>query len=140
MPVKAIEKLQPIPGKHRKVAVAPSLYIHISPTGGRSWIFRYVRRVVKVDMGIGSARELSRDEAIEKVRELQAMRKAGIDPHAARREAVVAGEAVADVPTFKAACETYHTAQAGTWSASHAAAWLKEMDREIMPTLGKLRA
>ena len=83
MPIKAIEKLQPKPGKHRKVAVAPSLYLLLSPTGGRSWIFRYVRKGVKIDMGLGSARELSRDEAIEKVRALQAMRKDGVDPLAA---------------------------------------------------------
>lgn len=139
MPVKAIDKLQPMPGKHRKVAVAPSLYIHISPTGGRSWIFRYVRNGIKIDMGIGSARELSRDEAIDKVRELQAMRKAGIDPLAARREAVIAGEAVSSIPTFKACAEAYHAANAGTWSVAHAKAWLLEMEREIFPTIGKLR-
>ena len=132
MPIKAIEKLQPKPGKHRKVAVAPSLYLHLSPTGGRSWIFRYVHKGVKIDMGIGSARELSRDEAIEKVRALQAMRKDGVDPLAARREAVTVGKAIADVPAFKTCALDYHTANMAGWSAGHAAAWLKEMEREII--------
>jgi hypothetical protein len=64
------------------------------------------------------------------------MRKAGIDPLAARREAVLAGEAIADGRAFKACALDYHTANIAGWSAGHAAAWLKEMEREVFPTLG----
>jgi len=134
MPVKAIEKLRP--GKH---ACAPCLYIHVSRTGGRSWVYRYVRSGAKVDMGIGSYRELSRDEAIDKVAELQAQRKAGIDPLTARRDTAKADAEAAGVPTFRAAALGYHKANGGTWSASHAASWLKEMDREVMPAIGNVR-
>ena len=114
MPVKKIEVL---PGG--RWAVASSLYLFVSPTGGRSWVFRYTGPKGKVvDMGIGSYRELSRDKAIERVAELQAMRKAGIDPLAERRAAVIAGAATAS-PTFKACALDYHTANAGTDRRAH---------------------
>ena len=132
MPVKAIEKLPP--GFH---AVAECLYLSKTATGGASWVFRYVVKGRKTNMGIGSARELSRDEAIAEVARLQAMRKAGIDPLAERRAAVIAGAATAS-PTFKACALDYHTANAGTWSKSHGAAWLLEMQRGAFPAIGDL--
>jgi integrase len=92
-------------------------------------------------MGIGSARELSRDAAIEKVAQLQALRRAAIDPLAARREAVIAGEAVTtgtSTRSFRQAVVDYHAAHAKGWSEAHARTWLKEMEREVMPVLGDL--
>jgi integrase len=130
MPVKAIDKLGT--GKH---AVAPFLYLYRKPTGGASWLYRYVANGSKIDMGIGSLRDVSRDDAIAKVAELQALRKAKIDPRAARRETA---KPVATVPTFKAAALAYHATQAAGWSKSHAAAWIAEMEREAFPAIGAL--
>jgi hypothetical protein len=132
MPLKRIDALPA--GRH---AVAENLYLFRSATGGASWVFRYFDGKRKIDLGIGSARAMSRDDAIAKVAELQALRKAGVDPLTERRARVIT-DAV-KVPTFREAMIAYHAEQAKGWSKSHADAWLKEMERECLPAIGDMR-
>jgi len=75
------------PGLH---AVSPGLYIAIGKKiegrpGSRSWIFRYTVAGRKRDYGIGSCRELSRDDAEREIARLRDLRRAGIDPIEQRR-------------------------------------------------------
>lgn len=132
MPVRQIEKLPP--GKH---AVAPSLYIAVSHIGGRSWVYRFTVAGRKVDMGIGSCRTMTRDDALREVEKLQAQRRAGVDPLTARRQNAAA-DAV-HCPTFRQAAIDFHKSKAKAWSKSHAKAWLLEMEREVFPAIGDNR-
>jgi Arm domain-containing DNA-binding protein len=109
MPIRQIEKLKS--GEH---AVAPSLYIAVSPTGGRSWVYRHVRNGRKIDMGIGSCRAMSRDDAMREVERLQTQRRAGVDPLAARRRNAAADAVHCHCPTFRQAAIDFRQSRPGT--------------------------
>jgi hypothetical protein len=82
MPLRQIDRLPP--GLY---AVAPGgLYIAIGATGSRSWIFRYCVAGRKRDFGLGSCRDLSRDDAEIEVQKLRVMVRRGEDPIDAKGE------------------------------------------------------
>jgi hypothetical protein len=105
---------------------ALSLYPR-EPHGRPFMVFRFVANGGKPDMGKGSCRELSRDEAIDKIAELQAQRKAGIDPLAARR-AHVMSDAV-KVPMFRQAMLVSYAEQAKDGSRATSTHGLRKMER-----------
>lgn len=69
------------PGMH---ADGGGLYLQVSSSGGRSWIFRYRLDGRLRDMGLGSARDISLREARELAGRARAVRVAGGDPLADR--------------------------------------------------------
>lgn len=77
------------------------LYLQVSKTGSRSWIFRYRLNGRLRDMGLGSARDISLQEARQEAAAARGKRALGIDPLTARSEQRAQGqrlwgEAVAD--------------------------------------------
>lgn len=82
------------------------LYLSVRPSGSRSWVFRYRKRIKKNvsslrEMGLGSAgpNGLPLQEARDRAIALKAGLRAGIDPIEAKR-AAPAVEAAADKRTF----------------------------------------
>ena len=80
MSLRKIDQLGP--GLH---AVAPQLYLAVGATGSQSWIFRYSVGSRKRDFGLGSARDLGRDDAETEVQKLREMVRRGEDPIDAKR-------------------------------------------------------
>lgn len=66
------------------------LYLQITPTGARSWIFRYRVAGRERQMGLGPLAFVSLAEAREKARAARLQRYNGEDPLGARAEAEVA--------------------------------------------------
>jgi hypothetical protein len=60
------------------------LYLQVSPTTSRSWIFRYARHGKSHEMALGSERDVSLAEARVKAGEARRQLVSGIDPLAAR--------------------------------------------------------
>lgn len=78
--VKMIERLKE-PGKYGD---GRNLYLHVSKTGSKSWLFIY-RRLGRDRMrGLGSCRNVSLEEAREKAGEYRAMLRQGIEPPVSR--------------------------------------------------------
>lgn len=108
-----------------------NLFLHISPNGGKRWIFAY-RGAPKPDsknnryeMGLGSAAPGPDCITLAKARELaedaRRLKKQGIDPLEAKRSA---GKAERAVPTFGAFADDYIKSHAPKFrNSKHLAQW-----------------
>jgi integrase len=129
MPLRQIDRLPP--GLH---AVSPGgLYIAVGETGSRSWIFRYVADGRKRHFGIGSCRDIDRDQAEREVEKLRELRRTGVDPIDARR-AKTLGKALSI--SFEECARRFHKSQEAGWSASHTRSWLSDLERDVFPVIG----
>jgi integrase len=135
MPLRQIDRLPP--GLH---AVAPSLYIAIGKdaegkSSSRSWIFRYVANGRKRHFGIGSCRDIDRDQAEREVEKLRELRRQGIDPIDAKR-AKTLDKALSI--TFEQCARRFYKSQEAGWSASHKRAWLADLERDVFSVIGNV--
>ena len=82
------------------------LYLHVSPTGAKSWILRTVVHSRRRDIGLGSASLVSLAEAREAARRLRKIARAGGDPLAQRgKETLTFAEAAKRVHAILARME-----------------------------------
>src|SRR5207249_1117777 len=97
----AVPKLRP--GMH---ADGGGLYLQVTASGARTWVYRFMLRGRAREMGLGPLHIVSLTQAREKARECRKLRHEGIDPIEARN-ANRAGErlSAATAMTFKACAE-----------------------------------
>lgn len=121
------------------------LYLQVSATGAKSWIFRYVSPAGEAkgkrrDMGLGPIRLLGLADARRRVLDLGAQLRDGIDPLEERRaqeiaQAVQAAKAI----TFRACAEAYIAAMKPGWrNSKHGAQWGSTLEAYAYPVLGPL--
>jgi len=109
---KEVERLK-TPGRHSD---GGGLYLAIDNKGRRRWVFMYVRRGHRVELGLGGGRDLPLATARTEATALRAMLANGEDPKAAR-----AGE---EVPTFGECADAYVETMQSSWrNTKHAAQW-----------------
>jgi len=72
------------------------LYLQVTAAGSRSWIFRYRDGKRLRDMGLGSARDVTLQQARKEAAAARQQRAAGLDPIQARDEARRAARAAAE--------------------------------------------
>lgn len=116
------------------------LYLQVTGTGAKTWIFRYQLAGRRRDMGLGSAATVALAEAREKALAERKRVAAGVDPIEARR-ASAAAQALAEAKatTFKEAAESYIAAHRAGWkNAKHAAQWAATLEAYAYPVIGKL--
>src|SRR4051812_6932621 len=78
------------------------LYLQVTATGAKTWIFRYVLNGKRRDMGLGSTATFSLADARLKAIEARKLVKSGIDPIDARNgQAAVEAAPVVKSMTFK---------------------------------------
>lgn len=110
------------------------LYLQVTPTGAKSWIFRFTRHGKTRDMGLGPTHTVGLADARA---EAVLARKAlidGMDPLDARRAALAAK---AGIPTFAEAAAEYIAEQAKGWTnAKHGDQWTNTLVTYAMPTIG----
>lgn len=70
--------------KAGRYADGGGLYLHVSETGAKSWIWRGVVRGRRRELGLGPVRDYSLLEAREKAREYRKAAREGRDPKAER--------------------------------------------------------
>ena len=84
------------------------LYLQVSPSGAKSWVFRYRDGGRLREMGLGPTHTLSLAEAREAALNCRKQRLAGIDPLEARHAARAAARLdAAKALTFKQCAEAY---------------------------------
>jgi integrase len=112
-----------------------NLYLQITNANARSWIFRYGNRYA----GLGSALNVTLEEARDAAYEYRKLLQQGIDPLDTRRarKAQTRLEAAKAV-TFAKCAEGYFQAHSPGWKAKYAALWSSSMAQHILPTLGSL--
>jgi integrase len=108
------------------------LYLQITPTGTKNWLFRFELRHRERFMGLGSARTFSLQEARERARKARQLLADGIDPidHRNKTAEARAVEAAKD-KTFAEVATAYLRAHGGDWkNAKHAAQWKTSLTKE----------
>lgn len=116
------------------------LYLRVSATGARSWVFRFQIDGKRRDMGLGPFPDISLADARGKAAEHRKLRHEGIDPldaKAAQRQALRVS--IAKGRTFReCAVEFIEKNRAGWRNAKHAAQWTATLATYVYPTLGEL--
>lgn len=130
------------------------LYLHITPTGTKSWVFRYARKlggeVAKArEMGLGALHTVSLAEAREKALQCRKLLDDGLDPiehrgqqQAARVQAQIrtALDSQKSAMTFDKCVADYITSKSAEWSNDkHEQQWTNTLKTYASPVIG-LRA
>jgi integrase len=124
------------------------LYLQVTASGAKTWIFRYQIAGRRRDMGLGGFDPTAgSDGSLAKARErawaAKELVKQGIDPlvERDRREAAVAvaaAQAAQRAYTFQQCAEAYITAKRPGWkNEKHAAQWTSTLTTYAYPIIGK---
>lgn len=116
------------------------LYLQVSGTGTKSWIFRYERYGKERQMGLGPMHTVSLSEARDKAKECRASLLAGVDPLDARdAEKLALKLNQTKNVTFDYCAKEYIAAHRGGWkNAKHAAQWGSTIATYASPIIGSL--
>ncbi len=117
-----------------------SLYLQVSKSGSKSWIFRYTRSKKATDMGLGSFMDVSLKEARDRASELRKDIKSGINPMLEKiRLGHEAKLKQAKSITFAECATAYIDAKKIGWSsAKHAQQWPTTLEQYVFPVFGDL--
>jgi integrase len=114
------------PGKYED---GRGLRLVVSPSGARKWVFRFMQAGKRVEMGLGSATDVSLAQAREKAADARRLVKAGKDPIAARR-----AERTGGVPTFgEIADHLIESIEHGFRNAKHRYQWRQTLTQYAKP-------
>jgi integrase len=117
-----------------------NLFLQITPSGARSWIFRYEIHGRERAMGLGACRDFTLDQARERAGAARRLLKDNVDPLAQAHEArAQAAAAAAQMITFKVAAAGYYEVNKKEWtSKKHREQFHSRMATFVFPTLGNL--
>ena len=125
------------PGKYND---GQGLILHVITADRRNWILRYMRGGKERMMGLGSAGDVSLDEAREKAqaaRKLLAMHVDPIDNRRAEQKAAQAQQTA--LTTFTAAASAYIAAHEAGWrNAKHGQQWTNTLAADVEPVIGAM--
>jgi hypothetical protein len=125
------------PSKHR---VSRNLYLQVTETGARSWLFRYMRHGTSHWHGLGSCDLVSLAEARDKAIVCRKMLLAGMDPiehERAQRMQALLGTAA--IMTFEECAERYIAAHESSWrNPKHRQQWRNTLNTYVYPSIGPL--
>jgi len=125
------------PGRY---ADGGGLYLQVSQSGTRAWLFRFMRDGTARHMGLGPVRDVSLAEARTKASECRKVLLSGADPIEQRQAArVTAKFDSARAITFKECAERHIRAQEAGWkNATHRAQWKSTLATYAYPVIGDL--
>jgi len=131
--VKWIESGKREPGYY---ADGGGLWLRVTPTKTRSWIFRYTRAGKTHDIGLGAYLNVSLDRARTKAGDLRAALGRGDDPMALR---AAAQAQAASRMTFQQCAEKFIEANRSGWkNAKHGDQWAATLETYAYPIIGRL--
>lgn len=123
------------PGKY---PLGSCLYMQITESGSKSWIFRYSMNKKAHWMGLGSCKLLSLAEARSRVIDFQREMLNGVDPLAKKRAEAISALKTVDL-TFSDCANRYIEAHKQGWkNAKHAEQWLSTLSTYAFPLLGPM--
>ncbi|WP_315747585.1 MULTISPECIES: tyrosine-type recombinase/integrase [unclassified Bradyrhizobium] len=126
-----------MPGRY---ADGGGLYLQVTDTGTKSWLFRYMRLGKAREMGLGSVQTWTLAEARERARMQRQLLDEGKDPLEVRKEQEQqAALAKATTVTFEECASDYIKDQKPGWkNEKHADQWTSTLKRWVYPSIGKL--
>ncbi len=116
------------------------LTLQITPTGAKSWLFRYMIAGKPFAMGLGPTHTISLAEARQKALEARKLRLDGVNPLTAKKQSrIAAALANARMMTFDQCAEAYILAHKASWkNAKHAEQWTNTLNTYASPVFGRL--
>ena len=126
--------------KQGKYADGNGLYLQVSKSGSKSWLFRFMMDGKSREMGLGSINTVPLAKARIKALECKKLLREGIDPISDRFDRLNKTKADnRDVFTFKKCAEDYLKAHSASWgSLRHAEIWHSSIKRYADPVLGSM--
>ena len=116
------------------------LYLQVSPTLSKSWIFKFVRNKKATEIGLGSFGDISLEAAREQASEYRKLLKQGLNPLAEKRK--IERElhlSVAKSMTFAECAAAYIDINRHGWkNPKHAQQWSNTLKQYAYPAIGKL--
>lgn len=114
------------------------LYLRVTPSGSRGWIFRFGIAGRKRDAGLGRFPNVSLAKAREAAARCRSLVAEGIDPIVARHEAREAARAeAAEAMTFEACAKAYVAAHESGWrNEKHRQQWRNTLATYVYPVFG----
>jgi hypothetical protein len=114
------------------------LYLQVSVTGSKSWIFRFTINGRQREMGIGAVHTVGLSEARLKAKEQRLLLADGKDPLEVRKAALDAATlASARMMTFDQCAAQYIAAHRKSWkNAKHAGQWAATIQTYASPVFG----
>lgn len=116
------------------------LYLRVSESQTKSWIFRYKLNKRQREMGLGSYPLRSLSEAREKATEARRLLLDKIDPIDARiSEKQKLARDISKSMSFDECAKAYIEQHKASWTnAKHAAQWESTLSKRVSPVIGKL--
>ena len=116
------------------------LWLQVSRTGTKSWLFRYTFNGKQREMGLGAVHTVSLADARMKAQECRTMLLEHIDPIESRKtERLATALARAKLMTFDQCAAAYIDAHRASWkNAKHAQQWTNTLQTYASPIIGKL--
>jgi integrase len=116
------------------------LYLRVSATGAKSWVFRFQVAGRRRDMGLGAYPALSLADARGKAADARRQLQDGVDPLSAKRSARQA-QRFAEVKgrSFRQTAEEFIARNEAAWrNSKHRNQWRTTLSRYVFPILGDL--
>jgi integrase len=139
--VNRFAKVSKTPGMH---ADGDGLYLCVANAESGSWIFRFKIDGRSRDMGLGSLRDVTLEEARQQAGDARKLKKQGIDPIAAKaaQEAAKAAQQAqeaAKAVTFEECAGAYINSHKPSWrNAKHGQQWQNTLKSYAYPVIGQL--
>jgi integrase len=114
------------------------LYLRVTATGTKSWMFRFVRGGRMRDMGLGTFPGISLATARSLAGDCRAMLARGMDPIAERKTKMLAAHSAPTAVTFDEAVKRYLAAHESGWkNPKHRTQWDNSLTTYASPVFGK---
>lgn len=123
--------------KPYKLADGQSMYLLVKTDGARYWRWDYSFAGRRKTLALGVYPEVSLKEAREALTQRRSLLAKGQDPAQAKRIERITARTAA-INTFEAVAREFHTQQAEGWSGSHAEKWLRYLEKDAFPYIGRL--
>lgn len=147
MPAIAVARIK-TPGLHA-VGGVPGLYLLVSATGSRRWVYRSLQNGRRSDLALGPFAEVSLADAREQAQALRRQQRAGVDVAQERREAkrrqraaLAAGiqpGAKRQIPVFRDYADAWIELNKSRWkNAKHAQQWKNTLETYAYPKIGNV--
>jgi integrase len=116
------------------------LFLQVSASGAKSWVFRFKEFGRLREMGLGPTHTVSLAEARQKALECRKLRLDGRDPIETRKAARAQARLdAAKAMTFKGCAERYIASHKAGWcNPKHAAQWPSTLSTYVYPIFGSL--
>ncbi|QBQ54329.1 tyrosine-type recombinase/integrase [Nitrosococcus wardiae] len=116
------------------------LWLQVSKSGSKSWIFRFTLNGRSREMGLGAIHTISLAEAREEAHRCRQFLRQGVDPLQIKREKAVAKRLeAAKAMSFDECSAAYLKAHRYSWkNAKHAAQWKSTLSTYASPVFGRL--